>query len=125
MPNVITIPARLNLGYGGDHFTSDAIITVAGSTRSGGPGGWAVGGWGERGQGRLVHQGPLVQGPHAYLVGRPGVIDNHGGTRREHKDAKAQGNLFHLEPGDLIEVYGTTYRVELDPRAYPKLVSVD
>ena len=103
------------------HFRSDAIILVEGATRAGGPGGWGLGGWTAEGEGRLVFRGPMIQGPVAYLFGRAGVIDNHGGTAGEHR----RGHLVHLAPGDRVSVAGTVYTVSLCPRGYPKLTRCD
>lgn len=121
-----TIPTEPVFGFGPDHFKSDAILLVKGSNRSGGPGGWYVGGWGAAGAGRKVFGGPHVPGPYAYVNGHPGVISRHpgGGTRGEHERARTEGRLFEVEPGDVLEIYGTDYTLTLCPRGYPNLTPV-
>ncbi len=119
-----TIPTVPN-SYGDepDHFKSEAILLVEGACSAGGPGGWFVGGWGAEGEGRIVHQGPLVPGPYAYIGGRCGVIDNHGGTGADHKRADGKGLLFRVKAGDTVTLHGTDYTLSVDRRGYPHLTS--
>ena len=107
--------------YGPGHFKSEVTLLIEGSSRSGGPGGWFLGGWSAEGEGRTVTQGPMVQGPYAYVGGRCGVIDNHGGTHGELERADGKGLLFRCKAGDILSVFGTSYTLSLCRRGYPTL----
>ena len=63
--------------------------------------------------GRQESFGPLVPGPWAYGFPLSHVIDNHGGTGAEQARLRAQGLLFEVEGGELIEIDGTTYTVSI------------
>ena len=102
------------------HYKSPAVIRIAGSSRSGGPGGWAVGGWNSKGEGRTVFQGDLVQGPCAYIYGLAAVLDNSGGTRSEHGGKAAEGLLFDAADGDTLVLDGQEFVLGLS-QGYPKL----
>ena len=117
--NIPTTPSRYD--YEPGHFRSEATILVEGSCLLGGPGGWMVGGWGATGEGRIEMYGPKVQGPYAFIVGRSGVIDNHGGTGAEHRRAEAQGLMFRVKAGDVLEMGGTSFTLSVDRRGYPHL----
>lgn len=58
---------------------------------------------------RRTTGGPVLPGPYAYSYGVPAVIDNHGGTRAEIDQAKANGTLIEAEAGDYIEIQGVTF----------------
>lgn len=105
-------------------FKSEAILVIAGADRSFGPGGFAVGGWSEQAEARIHHGGPKVRGPHAYVIGRPGVIDTHGGTAAEHAEARAERRFFEVGTGDELVIDGQLYRLQLDGRRYPRLARV-
>lgn len=137
MGAIITIPTQDNstqdYSYEGQrhnvgHFKSDAILLIEGASRSGGPGGWAVGGWDETAEGRIEHGGPMVRGPYAYIIGLSSVIDNYGGTGTEWRRAEESGRLFRLRAGDKLSVNGTVYVLKLDKgffnRGYPVLEKV-
>lgn len=113
------IPTTPNFDRG--HFSSDAVILIAGSSRSGGPGGWSVGGWNAEGEARLVFRGPMVKGPFAYVFGRAGVIDNHGGTKGEQERKAAEGLLFNVAAGDTLVIDGIEYILSLTRDGYPNL----
>ena len=102
-------------------FATDAIVRVRGASRLGGPGGWGIGGWNEKTALRHVYQGPLVEGPQAYLFGLPAVIDTNGGTAAEQAAAAEAGLLFDVEDGDTLVIDGVDYRLSVNPRGYPKL----
>ena len=112
------IPTRID---DENRYQSEAIVRVKGATRQGGPGGWFVSGWSADGEGRLVFQGPMVQGPHASLVGRCAVMDNHGGTKAQWERAAEAGLLFDVDPGDVLVIAGVEYVLSLSPWKYPKL----
>ena len=115
------IPTDLNPSYGNDHFKSAATLLIEGSSKAGGPGGWFVGGWGADGEGRTTMGGPKVPGPVAYISGRCGVIDNHGGTKAEQERKDAENLLFRVKAGDTVTLHGTVYTLTLDYRGYPSL----
>lgn len=112
-----TIPTTRNPTRQG-HLMTEARILVAGSNNRAG---WGLCAWTAEGAGRIVFQGPMVQGPYASLFGLCSVIDNHGGTGREMRDAEAAGQLFRVEPGDTIVLEGVRYTVSVCPRGYPEL----
>ncbi len=121
MANWHFIPTRIN---NENRYKSEAIIKIKGATRSGGPGGWFISGWSADGEGRLVFQGPMVPGPHASLVGRAAVMDNHGGTGAEWERARDEGRFFEVEPGDVLVIAGVEYALSLNPWKYPKLNTI-
>lgn len=43
-----------------------------------------------------------AQGPRVGAYGLPGVIDNHGGSKREIEQAKAEGLLVEAKVGDVL-----------------------
>jgi hypothetical protein len=114
-----TVPSRYDYEIG--HFRSEATIIVEGADPLGGPGGWLVGGWDEYGEGRTEFQGVLVKGPYAFITGRAGVIDNHGGTGAIHSKAKADGLLFRVRALDTLVLAGIAFLLTVDKRGYPHL----
>lgn len=127
MIKTLTIETTADTSYGTDHFKSNAIFIVKGARSNYGPGGFGVSGWGADGEGRIVHGGPKVAGPHASFFGRCGVIasDSRHSTGAEHAAAREAGRFFSVAPGDEIVLAGTTYRVSLDGRRYPRLEVVE
>ena len=67
---------------------------------------FTVGGWTAEGEGRIEFGGPMVQGPHAYLMAEGVVLTPH-----------AEPDEIHLviDEGHEITVAGTTYRVVKAP----------
>jgi hypothetical protein len=63
--------------------------------------------------GRKEFGGPMVEGPWAYGFGLCHVIDNRGGTGAEMDRLRADGLLFEVAGGELIEVAGTLYEVAI------------
>ncbi len=102
----------------GDYKSNAIIFRIAGSENSAG---YGFGGWDASGSGRIIFGGPIVQGHHAFLFGLASVIDNHGGTCREHREAEADGRLFNAESGDVVSINGAEYALSLCSRGYPKL----
>lgn len=70
-----------------------------------------------------VDGGPLMPGPWCYAYGISGVIDNHGGTRGELKQAQAAGLVVEAVLGDVVEVCGYEYRIEADHNDNIKIVA--
>lgn len=86
------------------------IRNVEGVDRSYGPGGFSIGITPEGREGRRVSNGDPVPGPWGYLVGLAGVIDNHGGTRRELDEAKAEDRYIEsVAEGDEFLIDGQRY----------------
>lgn len=70
-----------------------------------------------------VDGGPLVPGPWCYAYGISSVIDSHGGTRGELKQARAAGLVVEAVLGDVVDVCGYEYRIEADHNHNIKLVA--
>lgn len=75
---------------------------------------YGLGGWDETTAMRTVMNGPLVQGPQAYLYGLATVIDNHGGTGREVREVREAGMVVEAEIGDILNIDGHRYVVGKD-----------
>ena len=110
------------LGHDLGHYACKATILVAGSNNRAG---WGVSGWGANGTGRIVFQGPKVQGPHASLFGLATVIAGGNGTKADQENAEAAGLLFRVNPGDVLDIDGTCYTVSLCRRRYPVLTRIE
>lgn len=54
---------------------------------------------------------PTAPGPHVYAYGLSAVLDNHGGTRAEIAQARANGLLIQAEVGDMLEVDGNLWSI--------------
>lgn len=106
--------------YDHGHHVSGATILVAGSNNRAG---WGLSSWGSEGFGRIVFQGPRVQGPHASLFGKCSVMaaDPAMSTGGELRRLDAEGLLFRVESGDILDIDGTRYTVGLCRRGYPTL----
>lgn len=78
-------------------------------------------------QGRQVNQGPLVDGPFAYLFGLSGSITNNPltGTKADIERERADGRLIEAEPGDILNIDGRDYLIVVSARRYPSLVLLD
>ncbi len=107
------------------HYESEAVVTVEGTAIGAGPGGFGVGGWTAEGKGRLVTGGPEVQGPHGFIFGLCGVIDNHGGTAAIRERKRAQGLLIEAKAGDILEMHGDRFEIKVDAHGYPRLEVVE
>ena len=120
-----TVPSQYEFERG--HYSSQAIILVNNSSRSGGPGGWGAGGWTEEGEGRLIEGGPQVKGPHAFLFGRCAVLSDNPrhGTGATHEQAQAEGQLFEVDEGDTVVLAGAEYTVKLSRFGYPSLELIE
>jgi len=122
----ITIPTKPSI-YKEDvgHFTSSAIIRVSGQRN------WhtcSVGGWTEKGEGRIVHGGPKVKGPHAYLFGNGICMTNNpkvSGTSADIRRAKDANRYYDLSPGDIVRLEGTEYCVGINRNGFPALAKVE
>ena len=104
--------------FGPGHYTSEATLLIEGSRNRAG---YALGGWTKDGMGRLVHEGPMVQGPHAYIYGEATVIARRGGTSEVLRQKDDAGLLFRCKAGDTLDIAGTTYTLTLNTRGYPSL----
>lgn len=62
---------------------------------------------------RKDHGGPMVPGPWASAHGLCTVVDNFGGTAREAADRVAAGLEHVVNVGDVVEIEGERYTVEL------------
>lgn len=66
-----------------------------------------------------------TEGPWAYVFGLASVIDNAGGTGAEIARNRAAGVELHAEVGDLLEIEGVVYRIDLPKFATsPELVAI-
>jgi hypothetical protein len=102
------------------------IGRVVGQSTSYGPGGYAIGIVDVGESGRQEHGGPVVDGPWGYVYGLASVIDNAGGTRREHDDARDAGRwLDEVGDGDVLVVDGRRYRVDVGRMGRVRLVALD
>lgn len=63
---------------------------------------YSFGGWTAEGEGRVVYQGPIVKGPHAYLFGQDIVL-----TAYEQEKETA----YFIEVGTELVIGGSTYKV--------------
>jgi hypothetical protein len=99
------------------------IRSIEGVGSTYGPGGFGIGvvGRGESGN----KDGQKVPGPWGYAFGLAGVIDQRGGTGRDHADARAEGRMIErLEDGDELVIDGDLYRVEVKFQPWNKRVGV-
>lgn len=101
-------------------FKSPAIIMLEGNKR-GKYTGFSVGGWDHTGKQRVIHAGPFVQGPQAYMNENCGVMDQNGGTGRINREAKEAGLLFEVKQGDALKIDGVVYEISVDRYGYPTL----
>lgn len=62
---------------------------------------------------RKDHGGPQVPGPWAGAHGLCTVIDNFGGTAREAADRVAAGLEYVVNVGDVVEIEGVHFTVEI------------
>lgn len=76
---------------------------------------FSVGGWEAGNFHRVVHQGDLVEGPHAWMTQNDIVLTAHRQEPRPHIDC---------EPGDRLILRGTTYEIVRDTRGYIELVVI-
>ena len=64
-----------------------------------------IGGWRAEGEGRIVDQGPIVPGPHAYAYLRASVLS-------DSRDADEDGRRrINVADGDTLDIAGTVYRI--------------
>lgn len=84
------------------HFTADADIAFPNGRRH------YVGGWDATGTGRVVFQGPMVAGPHAYAGPAARVL---AAVRI------ADRPVVTVKPGDVIQIAGCSFAVSRDQRA--------
>ncbi len=56
---------------------------------------------------------PTAPGPYLGAYGLSACIDNHGGSRREIEEAKAAGLLVEAKLGDLLELDGNLWEIQL------------
>jgi hypothetical protein len=73
---------------------------------------YAVGGWEAGNYHRAVDQGPLVEGPHAFLNENATILTAHKQERRER---------ILVTDGDTVIVRGTEYTIGKDRYGYVKL----
>lgn len=76
---------------------------------------YSVGGWEAGNYHRVVHQGELVEGPHAWMTVNDVVLTKHHQEPRPHIDC---------EIGDRLILRGTTYEIARDHHSYLRLVVV-
>lgn len=85
--------------------------------------GYGVSAWAADQRNRKVFQGELEAGPHASLFGLCGWIcsDRSQSMPEVMKREEAEGRLFRVEPGDVLEIGGSRFEVSVGRRGYPKL----
>ena len=104
----------------------DVVIgRVVGQSASYGPGGYAIGIVDVGESARQEQGGPLVDGPWGYVFGLASVIDNAGGTGREHDDARDAGRwLDEVADGDVLVVDERRYRVDVGRLGRVRLTAI-
>lgn len=81
---------------------------------------FGLGGWTAAGEGRLITQGPMVKGPYLYAFGLCVVMDNHGGTGKEHDDGVKAGTEIEIVDGDIVVHEGVAYKARVEVRGYDR-----
>ncbi len=118
IPTVAERPDSCSFYQG--HFKSTARVLIEGSCNR--PG-FGIGGWDKTGEGRLICQGPMVVGPHAYAFQHAGIICQGGGTGAELRKAEEEGRLFRCKAGDTLVIDDTPFLLTLCRRGYPTLTA--
>ncbi|MDR7277644.1 hypothetical protein [Catenuloplanes atrovinosus] len=77
---------------------------------------------GPGGTSRREYGGPQLPGPHAGFFPLADVIDNYGGTGAQSARARAAGQEFDAQPGDLLLIDGHLFEIRDDEPAtgYPR-----
>lgn len=119
----IVIPMTTqNHGGGWVSLRTDHVLQIAGARCRR----WGVGAVPRGSEGRQVDGGPMVPGPWAYVYALSTVIDNYGGTAAESERKLAAGTEHRVAAGDLVEIDGVIYRIEIPQSRFytvdPKLV---
>lgn len=80
---------------------------------------------GPEGSCRLVHGGPIVPGPHAFLIPQCTVVAAVGGTGAESARNRAAGTEVELRAGDRLVLNGLVFEIQDEQQwEYPQLVRV-
>jgi hypothetical protein len=96
MNTATTIPTTPETIYGVGHYKATTNIRI-------GLYSYGVGGWDATGKNRIVDQGPMVPGPHAYAYHVPVMLTDH--VRPDEAEVVC-------EIGDVVTIDGHDYRIE-------------
>lgn len=121
MSNVITIPTVPNSYGDKGHFESPAIIMYLGGRT---PVQYEIGGWDATGEGRKVHGGPMVAGPHLFTYEATLCIDADFRSAREFAALDAKGLIIRVTGGETLEIAGIKYHVDGGCRRFLNLVEL-
>lgn len=117
MNHILTSNTTARSSYSPGHFTVDQTLFVQKLHKPSGtfyPIRFSLGGWDATGEGRIVHQGPMVKGPYLFGFTKATVMsDDRKGSGWEHAEGLKAGTEIEVQHGDTVELDGKKYLVAI------------